>query len=54
MINIGEILTCCLDKPRVMLGCQEGVGELSEELLQKSSNAIDIMEEALWVAEIHF
>ena len=47
------ILTCCVDEVGVKLRCEQGIRQISEELLQQSCDAIDIMIEKFWVGEIH-
>jgi hypothetical protein len=42
----------CLDEAGIMLGSQKRVWEVTEELLQQTSDAVDIVEEVLRVTEV--
>lgn len=41
-----------LNKSRVVLSRQEGVGEVTEELLQQPGHAVHVVEEVLGIAEV--
>ena len=45
--------TSCVDKSLILYLCQEGVGEVSEELFQEACDTIDVVVEIFWVAEIN-
>jgi hypothetical protein len=53
-MEIGRrIRTGSFDKTRIVLGCQQGVGQIPEELLEESSNTIHIMEKVRRVSKIY-
>lgn len=45
--------TGCFNKPFVMLRCQKRIWKFAEKLLEQSSNAVYVVEEAFWVSEIN-
>mgnify|MGYP006902615358 CR=1 FL=1 len=49
-----SILTGSFDETSVMLGCQQRIWEITEKLLKKTSNTVNIVEKICWIAEIHF
>jgi hypothetical protein len=46
-------LTSSFDESRIKLSSEQRIGEVSEELLQKPSYAVNIMEEILRITKIH-
>jgi len=49
-----SILTGSFDKTSVMLGRQQRIWEITEKLLEKTSNTVNIVEKICWITEIHF
>ena len=49
-----EIRTCCIDKLRIMLACKQWIWQIPEELLQKTSDAVDVMIKGVRIAEVDF
>ena len=45
-------LTCSINELCVILGCEQGVGEIPEELLHETRNTVDIMVKVLGICEI--
>lgn len=53
-VNVKEgKLTGCFDESGVMLDGQKRVGEIAEELLEETSDRVDIVVEVFWVAEVN-
>lgn len=51
MLGPGQ-LTSCIDKGRVVLLCEEGVRQISEELLEQTCHPVHIVEEVLGITEV--
>jgi hypothetical protein len=49
-----NVHTSGFNEASIMLSGQKRIREISEELLEKPSNTIDIMEEIFGITEIHF
>jgi uncharacterized protein (UPF0147 family) len=46
------VMFCRFDKRRIVLGREEGIREIAEELLQQTGNTIDVVEEVLRVSKV--
>lgn len=52
--NGGGERTGCFNESMVMFHSHKRIRKLAEELLEKSSHAVHVVEEVFWVAEINF
>lgn len=42
-----------VDEFVIVLGCEEGVAEVAEEVLQEACDAVDVVVEGCWVTEVY-
>jgi hypothetical protein len=46
------INACSIDELAVKIPCKKRIRQLTEELLQQTCNAVDVVLECFWVAEV--